>query len=343
MLTKLYAVLENKTPSFLKSLIPQKWRIWLGYQIKVGRRQARTAPPVSISPSMPFELPHFRHSLSLPRGETEQSLMNYLSQFYVKEDGPMPERNYYLQEAFIRFLYTFQLVPAGASQGRLLEIGAAPYFMSLLLKRFTPYELTLVNYFGSAWGIKGVQTLVAPDGRETVLGFDNVNVEMETLPYADGTFDVVLLCEVLEHFTNDPYTALLEIKRVLKPAGTFVLTTPNLGRLESVARLWAGKQISDDYSAYGPYGRHNREYMPDEIERLLVRLGFEVKQLFTSDISPHHGADGIFSDQLMNMLLQERHDGLGQYIFTQAVNVREADPKRPIWLYRSYSNDNTSA
>ena len=58
--------------------------------------------------------------------------------------------------------------------------------MSLLIKRFTPYELTLVNYFGSAWGTKGVQTLVSPDGHETPLKFDNVNIEQETLPYADS-------------------------------------------------------------------------------------------------------------------------------------------------------------
>ena len=96
----------------------------------------------------------------------------------------MPVRNWYLHEAFFRFLYTLQLVPADVGGGRVLEIGANPYFMSLLIKRFTPYELTLVNYFGSgSWGTKGVQTLVSPDGHETSLKFDNVNIDQETLPY----------------------------------------------------------------------------------------------------------------------------------------------------------------
>ena len=33
--SELYTILD-KHPSFLKNLIPRKYRIWLGYQIKVG-------------------------------------------------------------------------------------------------------------------------------------------------------------------------------------------------------------------------------------------------------------------------------------------------------------------
>ena len=84
-----------------------------------------------------------------------------------------------------------------------------------------------------------------------------------------------------------------------------------MGRLENVSRLWAGKPITDNYSAYGPYGRHNREYMPNEIGQLLIRLGFEVKQLFTSDIGPHIITEGLFSEPLMNLLLEQRQDNLG--------------------------------
>ena len=45
----------------------------------------------------------------------------------------------------------------------------------------------------------------------------------------------------------------------------------------------------------------------------------------------------------MNLLLEQRQDNLGEYIFTQAVNVREANPKRPVWLYRSYPDGSVSA
>lgn len=46
------------------------------------------------------------------------------------------------------------------------------------------------------------------------------------IPFPDNTFDFVVSSEVIEH-TPDPYKALHEIHRVLKPGGKMVLSTPN--------------------------------------------------------------------------------------------------------------------
>jgi malonyl-CoA O-methyltransferase len=46
------------------------------------------------------------------------------------------------------------------------------------------------------------------------------------LPFRDGTFDLVLATEVIEHLPQ-PTALLDEVERVLKPDGAFVLTTPN--------------------------------------------------------------------------------------------------------------------
>ncbi len=48
----------------------------------------------------------------------------------------------------------------------------------------------------------------------------------EYLPFADDTFDVVLLHEVLEHVTDDLAT-LREVRRVLRPDGKAVIFCPN--------------------------------------------------------------------------------------------------------------------
>lgn len=48
----------------------------------------------------------------------------------------------------------------------------------------------------------------------------------EPLPYADGSFDLVWCSEVIEHL-QDPAASLAEMRRVLKPGGTLLLTTPN--------------------------------------------------------------------------------------------------------------------
>lgn len=45
------------------------------------------------------------------------------------------------------------------------------------------------------------------------------------LPFGDSEFDAVNLADVLEHLL-DPLSALVEIRRVLKPGGTLVVSTP---------------------------------------------------------------------------------------------------------------------
>lgn len=46
------------------------------------------------------------------------------------------------------------------------------------------------------------------------------------LPFADESFDLIWCSEVIEHL-EDPAFALGELRRVTKPGGTLVLTTPN--------------------------------------------------------------------------------------------------------------------
>lgn len=52
------------------------------------------------------------------------------------------------------------------------------------------------------------------------------------LSYADASFDVVLLVEVIEHLENHRI-AINELARILKPGGVLILTTPNVMRLNS--------------------------------------------------------------------------------------------------------------
>ncbi len=53
------------------------------------------------------------------------------------------------------------------------------------------------------------------------------NIENDRFPFSDNVFDLVIFAEIIEHLLNDPCRVMREIKRVLKPNGTLILTTPN--------------------------------------------------------------------------------------------------------------------
>jgi len=106
----------------------------------------------------------------------------------------------------------------------------------------------------------------------------------DTLPYPNGTFDLVCCSWVLEHLA-DPERALAEVARVLADGGRFVFITPNRrhplvafnralrwtrGRL--VGRLY-GRAEADTFPAL------YRANTPEEIEGLAQAVGLEVTSI----------------------------------------------------------------
>ena len=261
------------------------------------------------------------------------------------EGAPAKEFENYWRQDWRRFVYTYGLVK-GLS-GSCLELGANPYFTTTLLQNFTTLQLTLANYFGPQFQQLSRQNVTSTNPHTSLpetraLEFHHFNVEDATFPFSTASFDVVLFCEVIEHLQSDPVKVLLEIKRVLKPSGHLVLTTPNVARLENVCRLMAGANIYDPYSGYGPYGRHNREYNKHELALLLAYFGFEVETLFSADVHANE-ASSFFPLEKVGGLLRFRRDDLGQYLFSRARNARPAGPRRPAWLYRSYPENELEA
>ena len=64
---------------------------------------------------------------------------------------------------------------------------------------------------------------------------------VEALPFADGSFDMVLSHEVVEHVSDDR-AAVAEAVRVLKPGGRLVIYAPNrLYFFETHGCFWRGK------------------------------------------------------------------------------------------------------
>jgi SAM-dependent methyltransferase len=108
---------------------------------------------------------------------------------------------------------------------------------------------------------------------------------MRPLPYADASFDVVVLCEVAEHLpTEIPVVA--EIGRVLAPGGHLVLSTPNVGRIHSRWHfLFTGthklirRRTGWDLSADDLYAYHINPIDFPLLHTLLHQAGLSIERL----------------------------------------------------------------
>lgn len=89
-----------------------------------------------------------------------------------------------------------------------------------------------------------------------------------------GPYDVVLLCEVIEHVARWPADVLADIRRALRPGGVLFLTTPNLHRLSNRLRMLVGRPLFADFVPERLVTAHLREYTVEELGFLLRRAGF---------------------------------------------------------------------
>jgi 2-polyprenyl-3-methyl-5-hydroxy-6-metoxy-1,4-benzoquinol methylase len=123
--------------------------------------------------------------------------------------------------------------------------------------------------------------------KQSGVEYSSINLSQYELPFADTTFDVVIMCEVIEHLNFNPLPVIAEINRVLSPNGLFYLTLPNLASLRNRLRLVLGKSIHNPISDYFRQldvnqnmivGLHWREYTQLEIREMLEALGFRVAE-----------------------------------------------------------------
>ena len=281
----------------------------------------------------------------LQRGLTLEQFSDYLSDVTLEDANETTEKELknYLKEDFKRFCYTFSLLPDIEHEKKLLEIGGNPYYLTALMKRYTKFAISCTNCFDDDDGRYYVaqQTLVHKSGGGLLIPWINLNIERNYL--GEKEYDIVVFCEVIEHMIESPIRALLNINAMLKRDGILILSTPNVNRLENVARMIAGANIYDPYSGYGKYGRHNREYNKHELAQMLTLCGFEIEIMFSANVHQEYAVNYYNNVEKMAELLAAipyRDLDLGQYIFVRAKKVRDADSViAPEWLYRSLATD----
>lgn len=172
----------------------------------------------------------------------------------------------YLQFQHARFLDSLEFVDRDAE---ILEVGSAPGQFTILLDRL-------------GYKVQGVDIdpeRLAPIWKKHGITVAQADIEKERLPFPDESFDLVLFMEILEHLRLNPLHALREVRRVLKPNGRIVLSTPNITPLHRL-RFFIGKSYLDHpLETFGKleslgHGGHIRLYSLEEIQDVLREIGF---------------------------------------------------------------------
>jgi SAM-dependent methyltransferase len=85
----------------------------------------------------------------------------------------------------------------------------------------------------------------------------------EALPLPDGSIDVIVATDVLEHLDDD-LAALVEFRRVLQPGGHAVITVP------AYQMLWSEHDVAL---------MHRRRYVASQVRQRVKAAGFETVKL----------------------------------------------------------------
>lgn len=112
------------------------------------------------------------------------------------------------------------------------------------------------------------------------------NIEKEKIPFANDTFCLVIMTEVIEHLTVSPTIYLKEIYRVLRPGGYLLITTPNVAHAKNRLKMFMGKNIyfplfqlyeTNNHEDGSIYHRHNREYTQRELIEIMRCANFTIR------------------------------------------------------------------
>ena len=175
-------------------------------------------------------------------------------------------RGYGLLEGFLAKKRTHmanRLIPSCLREGRILDIGCGSF----------PYFL-LNTVFEQKCGLDKV----TQEKRQVSLcnehGINITDFDLErgkTLPFEDCYCEVVTMLAVFEHIEPERIRILIaEISRILKPGGTFVITTPAPWTgllLKMMAKFGLVSKVEID--------EHKAVYSRKKISSMLAKNGFE--------------------------------------------------------------------
>jgi SAM-dependent methyltransferase len=144
--------------------------------------------------------------------------------------------------------------------GRLLDVGCGP-------------GGNLAVFQEQGWDVYGIEFSDAAVAQARARVGDRIHAgTLDTAPYREESFDVIVLSHSLEHFFS-PSATLKRLGRLLAPQGRIVIAVPNAGGLE--ARLFGPSWMPWELP------RHLFHFTPVTLGRLLEKCGLRVVRFRT--------------------------------------------------------------
>jgi SAM-dependent methyltransferase len=183
----------------------------------------------------------------------------------------------------------------GAGKKRILDIGCGDGRFLQVLKDFGP----------SDWELVGVDFDEAAVERCRARGFTAIAKRVEDMVDEEGTFDAVVMLQLIEH-VEDPVALARRVAKLLRPGGVFVVETPNLAG-------WDYRLFHRRWWGHYHFPRHWNLFSTASLERMLTDAGFVIER-----------TDQLISTSAWTI-------SLGNYFFDQGY---------PRWFYRFFNYKN---
>lgn len=158
------------------------------------------------------------------------------------------------------------------SPQKILDVGCASgWFLSRLSKAFPKAECFGIDIYDKAIAY----------GKKLYPHITFRIADAHAIPFKDETFDLAICTEVLEH-VNDPKSALLEIKRVLKKGGFAIIELDSGSILFSIVWfLW--RRFRGGVWTHA----HLHSFTVKKLEKMILSCGFRIikKKKFNADMA----------------------------------------------------------
>lgn len=146
----------------------------------------------------------------------------------------------------------------GPGKKRILDVGCGD-------GRF----LQVLRDFGSPdWELVGVDFDAQAVERCRARGFAAYAKRVEDMTPEEGTFDAVVMLQLIEH-VEDPVVIARRVFSLLRPGGIFVIETPNLAG-------WDYRLFRKRWWGHYHFPRHFHLFSRESLHHMLKSVGFEI-------------------------------------------------------------------